>query len=836
MSNLSPNVTSPTSKIPQANQHVNFLQGMVLGEDDFRQEFAYLSGRDQWLARDLLGYGTACGLKISVAQDSDGTQPRVIVASGVALDPQGQLIRVDPPQCAYLNQWLGEAAVQAAIPDRLVSQSPLGDTITLYLTLCYRECLTDSRPLPGEPCRVQEEIDLLKPARVQDDFVLELCWQPPEQQEEDALRDFVAWLRQVKVTEIVPGDPEQHLQDFLEAVRNATYLLASPPGSPPSPPDFLYDSPPVGLAIPGSQACEYLRLAFKTWATELRPLWSGRGEACGSAPNEKCVLLAALHIPVEQTVSGWVVNTAEFTAENVIDESRRPYLIHLRLVQEWLTCGRNALLVPSDTVQAEQTYNLPDDPGDAELYSRADHTHGSPSDVLTGDVTGTFGDNTVTALQDVPLVTSSPVTLEAGEVLALEQTGDGQVWAPTPIAGDVIGPVENTTVVALQDVPLAASSPVTLEAGEVLALEQTGDGQVWAPTPIAGDVIGPVENTTVVALQDVPLAASSPVTLEAGEVLALRQAAEGLEWTPTRLDGEVSGPVEATRVASIQTLPVDQASPADPSAGQVLMLQRIGRRRAWQWRASDLPAAEPLPLSGDVGGTTDNNHLDLLQGSPLAIPSSITAGHVLTFQNGQWEPAPPTGGSGGDLDGDVINAPNDNLIRSLQRHLVEAESPADGDILRFEEEPAEGEPHWINKPPAFVLRPDHTQQPERPPVGPYSIEAAGVIEFEIGEETTDSNAFMVSSYNGLQVEVVEANITQGKLHLRFDDYQFSELPIYIVKLTPWPDPEKSDFFSTHISALDQEGILVEVLVFGGDLNTLSGRVMVEISRFEPDPR
>ena len=28
---------------------------IVLGEDDFRQEFAYLSGRDQWLARDAIG-------------------------------------------------------------------------------------------------------------------------------------------------------------------------------------------------------------------------------------------------------------------------------------------------------------------------------------------------------------------------------------------------------------------------------------------------------------------------------------------------------------------------------------------------------------------------------------------------------------------------------------------------------------------------------------------------------------------------------------------------------------------------------------------------------------
>ena len=39
---------------PNPAKHVNFNVGMVLGVDDFTQEFAYLSGRDQWLARDQI--------------------------------------------------------------------------------------------------------------------------------------------------------------------------------------------------------------------------------------------------------------------------------------------------------------------------------------------------------------------------------------------------------------------------------------------------------------------------------------------------------------------------------------------------------------------------------------------------------------------------------------------------------------------------------------------------------------------------------------------------------------------------------------------------------------
>ncbi|HEX5708009.1 MAG TPA: hypothetical protein VFX96_11975, partial [Pyrinomonadaceae bacterium] len=92
---------------PDPTKHVNFSFGMVLGVDDLKQEFAYLAGRDQWLARDLLGYGTAVGLKVST--DYDGESQGVVeveVEPGAALSPRGQLIRVATTQCADLNGWL----------------------------------------------------------------------------------------------------------------------------------------------------------------------------------------------------------------------------------------------------------------------------------------------------------------------------------------------------------------------------------------------------------------------------------------------------------------------------------------------------------------------------------------------------------------------------------------------------------------------------------------------------------------------------------------------------------------------------------------------------------
>ena len=51
------------------SKHVNYSFGMVLGVDDFTQEFAYHAGRDQWMMRDAVGYGTLSGLAVTVGRD-----------------------------------------------------------------------------------------------------------------------------------------------------------------------------------------------------------------------------------------------------------------------------------------------------------------------------------------------------------------------------------------------------------------------------------------------------------------------------------------------------------------------------------------------------------------------------------------------------------------------------------------------------------------------------------------------------------------------------------------------------------------------------------------------
>lgn len=328
------------AKAPDPTKHVNYTLGMILGVDDFNQEFAWLAGRNRWLARDAVGYGTLCGLQVS--SDIAAKRPRLTVTSGTALTPRGQLVCVKPAQCAYLDDWI--TANKASLPALL--GSPLASTLSLYLTLRYRDCPTDPLPIPGEPCRSEDE--LLQPSRRTDDFSLELRTAPPGQEEEDAIVEFVRWLRLVKVG---GGGPYTTVDQFAQDVRNAVQTVSSPPASPLSSPlgaggvHFNFGSPLTSAKLDPAQLGDYLRAAFRVWIEEIRPrvhaLCAG-GCGCGAAPGagpsepDECVLLARIDIPVINGAGGWQVDTGKSVS---IDESRRPLLVHMRLLQEWVVSG-----------------------------------------------------------------------------------------------------------------------------------------------------------------------------------------------------------------------------------------------------------------------------------------------------------------------------------------------------------------------------------------------------------------------------------------------------------------------------------------------------------------
>jgi hypothetical protein len=314
---------------PDPTKHVKYTLGMVLGVDDFTQEFAYVSGRTKRVVADLLGYGVSCGLRVTVDADPD-EGPRVNVAPGEAVTPSGQLVCVTPAQCAFVNEWL-----RANRDEVERSMSPPAGALPLYLVVCYRECATDDVPIPGEPCRSEDE--LMAPSRTQDDFELELRMKPPPPGEQETLRAFCRWLAQIPVTASAGAGPEAFLDDLRAELDMST---GSPPSSPPTPTFFLASPPPPSLEIPESDAAAYFDAALLFWTTDLRPLARGDvwGAECGcggtTAPtaDADCVLLAELAVPiVVDAISGELVAD---TTPIVIDELSRPTLASLSFLQE----------------------------------------------------------------------------------------------------------------------------------------------------------------------------------------------------------------------------------------------------------------------------------------------------------------------------------------------------------------------------------------------------------------------------------------------------------------------------------------------------------------------
>jgi hypothetical protein len=411
---------------PDPTKHVNFVRGMVLGEDDFKQEFAWLSGRDQWLARDAVGYGTLRGLKVQVEPDG-GSGPRIYVHPGAALTPAGQLVCVPAPQCADLNDWLLKHADAVASPP----QNPL----SLYVVLCYRECPTDNVPIPGEPCRSEDQ--LVQPSRLRDDFVLEISLKAPEHREERALSEFCRWLRQVDMTDDTVTSPP--LPVFLEWLRSRG---AAPDSPPPA-------SPPEGPRVHPDDAAAYLRAAFHLWTTELRPKWHGRWYGCAPgekepAPLEDCVLLAEIQVPLVFNAATGAYQVSDAAPAGVID-AERPYLLHLRMLQEWLIGGASGL--PAGASGPVAPPILPN---------------------LGGDASGPIANATVSRVRGVDVITGPA---NAGQVLMFES---GR-WLPRALPDFVRrGATQNYRIVAAGQVefaltPVAGTQPPTGTPANVLA-------------------------------------------------------------------------------------------------------------------------------------------------------------------------------------------------------------------------------------------------------------------------------------------------------------------------------------------------------------------------------
>jgi len=323
---------APDHRRPLTDRHVRFVTGMVLDSGDFEQEFAYHHEHDRGHARELHGAGTLTGLAVSLRPDGTDGAARVHVAAGCALTPCGDATKIVGEQCADLDAWL------EAKRDEL----PAEDPVAVQVMLRYRECATELRPVPGDPCRPADELEA--PSRLADDFVLELRLRGDAGIEEAAVRAFVGWLRQLPVVDGAGGEA----QALREAIRAAAKQEPPPEGAPHDLQPLTFDAPPAGLEIGRDAAVERLRLALELWATELRPKLRHTASGCpcgcgdddempaGEHEQRESLLLATLEVELERDAASAVRVKAPLPEPR---PAVRPLLASTRLLQELLLSG-----------------------------------------------------------------------------------------------------------------------------------------------------------------------------------------------------------------------------------------------------------------------------------------------------------------------------------------------------------------------------------------------------------------------------------------------------------------------------------------------------------------
>lgn len=140
-----------------------YLRGMIIGDDELRQDQRYVLARDEQHQRALHGWGVVCGLELAFGDDD-----HLEVRPGLAVDHAGRSICVPVTQCADLAAWIeGQAVDVAGLPGE----------VEVWVTLCHDECLTKHLPIRSGPCRTLD--DSLQATRVTDSFRLELSLDRP---------------------------------------------------------------------------------------------------------------------------------------------------------------------------------------------------------------------------------------------------------------------------------------------------------------------------------------------------------------------------------------------------------------------------------------------------------------------------------------------------------------------------------------------------------------------------------------------------------------------------------------------------------------------------------
>ncbi|HEY0022137.1 MAG TPA: hypothetical protein VGB24_04480 [Longimicrobium sp.] len=704
-----------------ASKRVNYTLGLVLGVDEFQQDQLYHAAGRRGHNRLLHGYGTVWGLRVNPVPG--GAEPEIQVEPGMAVDPCGREICVADLMCVKLERWL--RVHQKSLEHLFGSE---GTTLPLAVILCHRECPTDTVPVPGEPCRSQD--DAMQPSRIRDGFELKLAvrddapWgvppvgSPPgpestgltvyrtSQAEERGVQAFGQLLGRVETTDTlvaVGGEAEllAAVRDLPRAIRED--VIASPPAADNSP-----------ILLPVGRAREILREAFRVWVTEVRPVI--RGEETPNACGECCVLLAEVDLRVAG--GGRLAHASEELPSIVVRQDTRPYLLHTRLLQEWLLANSverrpdvdsfatlqvlgphrirawvhherqlalspNAVEVRVNEVPREVISvidagirNVWDivfpEPVASKAASRValPNLASDPHDMNDGDVVEVrFDAREVMVAGSPPRSLADDLREGSGEYL------DRDVWTLPAYTvynklegGDLAGEYLLPIVAKIQKFPVA---PTTPQNDQYLY----SNGTTWMPRALpAGtkDLSGVYPHNLVRGLQGKRVSTTDPVELEFLQWRRTGSPPASPEWTPTELrfsrPADLEGRYDDVRVTALRGHAISPVAPA----GDVY-LHWTGR----EWKPDPLPAA-----SGDVAGTYPALTVRALQGKAVSATQPTVTNQVLAYNGAEWAPNTPQAVLG-SAAGDVTGPYGALKVERMQGKPVPA-TAANGQFLKFQ--------------------------------------------------------------------------------------------------------------------------------------------------------